>query len=81
MMITHFAAAKSGDLTLSERKCLDSALGKFIEYLADGVLARDVCEARGFVFSKSQYTMMDGVLCHVEKAKTLQIIPPITDRQ
>ena len=77
MLTTHHAAAKSGDLSLSERGCLDLILKKMTGRLFDRVLPQDHQNAQELVLRKSKYRRMDGALFHVENDKTLQIIPAV----
>ena len=38
-------------------------------------------EARELVLSRSQYEIVDGILYHVEKDKTLRVVPPVAERR
>lgn len=50
-------------------------------YLEDGALPEDSKQARELVLMHPQFTMVDGVLYHVEPDKTLQVVPPASDRR
>ena len=79
--------AKSGDDCLEDRQRGDLELAQVITYLETGVLLEmgvlpeDHKRARELVLSRSQYTLVDGVLYRVENDKTLRIIPPRSDRE
>ena len=45
-------------------------------YLEEGILPDDESESREIVLSRSQFEVIDGILYHVEKDKTLLVIPP-----
>lgn len=73
--------AKRGDISLGKRQREDPELLAIINYVETDVLPEDEKKARELVLSRSQYQMIDGVLYHVEKDKSLRIIPPAGDRE
>ena len=73
--------AKSGDDSLEMRQRGDLELAQVVTHLETGVLLEGHKRARELALTRSQYTITDGVLHHVEKDKTLQIIPPRSDRE
>ena len=73
--------ANSGDDCLEDRQRGDLELAQVITYLETGVLPEDHKRARELALSRSQYTLVDGVLYRVENDKTLRIIPPRNDRE
>ena len=52
-----------------------------IQYLEDGTLPTEDKIAREIVLCKSQYVLIDKVLCHVERDKSLRLIPPQINRK
>ena len=74
-------SSKSGETHLEIRQRQDPELKQIIDYCQDGVLPQDDRKARELTFSKSQFEVVDRVLYHVEKDKSLRIVPPAADRQ
>ena len=73
--------AESGDeKTLSERQQDDTGLAAVIDYLRKGVLPKEDKAARELFVGASQYTLIYGILYHVENDNTLHIITPTPDR-
>ena len=73
---------KSGeDTSLSQRQRDDPDLKPIILYLEGDQLPDDNKKARELVLGREQDTMQDGVLFHVEKDKTLRVVPPTADRR
>ena len=66
---------------LSERQYRDPELRKVIQYLQSGVLPEDDVEARKLTMNEGQYSLVDGVLYHLDADKSLKIIPPTVDRE
>ena len=58
-----------------------SRVDRILQYLSDGVLPEDDKCAHELVFTKSQYSVVDRVLYHVEKDGTLRIIPLAASRE
>ena len=52
-----------------------------IKYLETGELPADSKRAREFALTKSQYALVDDVLYHVERDKSLRIIPSLACRE
>ena len=52
-----------------------------ITYLETGALPEDSKRARELALTRSQYTLVDGILYRVDSNKTLRIIPPTSDRK
>ena len=50
-------------------------------HLSGGVLPDDETAARELALTKNQFEIVDGVLHHVEKDKTLRVIPPLSSRK
>ena len=73
-------SAKDGE-PLSQQQRSDPDLRGIIEYLDSGALPADKASGREIVLSSSQYTLLDGVLYHVEKDKTLRIVPSASARE
>jgi len=46
-----------------------------------GELPEDEKKARELVMGKSQFEIKDGVLYHIEKDKTLRVVPPANSRK
>ena len=69
------------DKSLPLRQKNDPKLLPIIQYLEDGRLPEDNQKARDLLLGHAQYTLLDGVLYHLEKDKTLRIVPPMCDRQ
>ena len=74
-------SAKGGDDSLAERQRKDLALLQVIQYSENGVLPEDERRAREIALTHSQYEIVDNVLYHTEKDKTLRIIPATGDRK
>ena len=51
------------------------------EYLINGVLPENEQEARRVVLTSSNFTVLDGILYHLEPDKTLRVVPPCSDRR
>jgi hypothetical protein len=68
--------AKSGERSLELLQREDSTLAPYFTYLEGGILPDDEAAARELALTKSQFEIVDGVLHHVEKDKTLRVIPP-----
>ena len=73
--------AKSGEGNLGERQCGDPWLQQVIAYLETGALPTDESKARELAVFGQQYVLLEGVLYHVERDKTLEVIPPECDRR
>ena len=69
----------TNDLRGAQRK--DPELLRVIRYLEDGTLPTEDKAAREIVLCKSQYILLDGVLYHVERDKTLRLVPPQVSRK
>ena len=72
---------KGGEPTLMVLQRQDPSLTVIIQYLEKQTLPVDEKKARELVLSESQYTLLDGILYHVESDKTLRIIPPQSRRE
>ena len=66
---------------VAERQKTDPKLRPIMIYLESGVLPEDQKEAREIVLASSQYSLLEGVLYHVEKDKTLRVVPPAEERE
>ena len=73
--------AKSGECNLEERQHGDPWLRQVITYLQTGALPSDKSKARELAVFGQQYVLLKGVLYHVERDKTLRVIPPECDRR
>ena len=60
---------------MAEYQDADTDLKALKSYLVHGELPGEK-KAREFVLGRSQFEVIDGVLYHVERDKTLQVIPP-----
>ena len=67
--------------TLEERQKDDPSLAAILAYLQKRELPEEEKAARELVLGEPMYTVVDGVLYHVERDKTLRIIPPTADRR
>ena len=72
---------KDGETPLSELQRQDRNLCEIIDYQKTGTLPQDEKRAHEMALTKSQYTLLDGVLYRVESDKTLRIIPPESHRK
>ena len=52
-----------------------------IDFQENNILPDDDRKARELLLSRMQYQLMDGILYYVANDKTLQLIPPTTDRK
>ena len=59
----------------------DPELLRVIQYLEDGILPTEDKLTRKIVLSKSQYVVIDKVLYHVERDKSLRLVPPEINRK
>ena len=59
----------------------DPSLAAIMAYLQKRELPEEEKAARELVLGEPMYTVVDGVLYHVERDKTLRIIPPTADRR
>ena len=66
--------------TLPTLQRKDAQLAAVVDYLEKGILPSDDKKARELVLSKSQYTIIEGVLYRIEGDKTLRMIPPTSQR-
>ena len=74
-------AATSSSEHLAEHQDIDPELKQWKDYFLRGKLPEDEKKAREHVLGKSQFEVKDGVLYHVEKDKTLRVIPPSSSRK
>ena len=70
------SSAKGEDRSLGSLQRDDPKLIPHFLYLEDGILPDNESEARELVVSRDSFEVIDGILYHVEKDKTLRIIPP-----
>ena len=68
-------------MSLSSRQEQDCDLKRIRDYLLNNELPPDEKKAREIVLQKSEFEVVIGVLYHVEKDKTLRVIPPLQDRR
>ena len=73
--------AKGGDRSLGSLQRDDPKLIPHLSYLEDGTLTDNESEARELVVSRDNFEVIDGILYHVEKDKTLRVIPPESIRR
>lgn len=52
-----------------------------LTYLSEGLLPKDNKHAKELALTKSQYTLVDQALYHVERDNTLRLIPPSLSRE
>jgi hypothetical protein len=69
-------SAKGGNRSLRSLQRDDPKLIPHFSYLEDGILPDNESEAQELVVSRDSFDVIDGSLYHVEKDKTLRIIPP-----
>lgn len=77
--ISEVVSAKDGE-TLSQRQKADPELQPMMAYLESGITPEEQ-NAKQLILQSVEYTLLDGVLYHVEKDKTLRIVPPQGDRE
>ena len=70
------SSAKGGDRPLETLQREDPMLIPYFTYLEDGILPENEAAAQELVLSRRQFEVMDGILYHVEKDKTLRVVPP-----
>ena len=73
-------SAKDGD-PLSRRQEADPVLKPLMKYLDCGAVPEDKTTARKVILESAQYALLEGVLYHVEKDKSLRVVPPSSDRE
>ena len=61
--------SKDGENTLHDRQMSDSLLKNIIDYISDGMLPEDEKEARHLILSSLKFTVLDGILYHIEGGK------------
>ena len=66
--------------SLAQQQRSDPQLLEIVQYITEGVLPTNEGSARKILLSQSSYTVLDGVLYHVEEDKTLRVIPPTNNR-
>ena len=59
----------------------DADLAEIIDYLETGTLPTDQKRAREVALVGSQYVLKDGTLYHLERDKTLRVVPPTSARR
>ena len=69
------------DSTIAAEQCKNTELSELTCYLETRTLPPDEKKAPEFNLTKSQYTVVDGVLYFVEQDKSLRIIPPKACRE
>ena len=75
------ASAKGGESSLESLQREDVALLPYFTYLEQGILPTEDHVAKELVLTRDQYEILDGVLYHIEKDKTLRVIPPCSSRK
>ena len=71
--------SKDGESTLHSRQMSDKSLKVIVDYICDGTLPEDEKEARHLILSSQKFTVLDGILYHIEADKTLRVVVPETD--
>ena len=66
--------------SLSQRLKTDTQLQSIIQFLADGEIPSDERHARQILLGQSAFTLLDGILYHIENDKTVRVVPPECDR-
>ena len=74
-------ATKGGERSLEVLQREDPDLSRYFTYLEQGILPSDETVAKELVLTRDQYELVDGVLYHLEKDKTLRLIPPQSARK
>ena len=74
-------STKTVCMPLSSRQEQDGDLKRIRDYLLNNELPPDEKKAREIVLQRSEFEMVEGVLYHVEKDKTLRVVPPLQDRR
>ena len=69
------------NLELAKAQREDPVLSRVIDYLESGTLPAEDKLAREVIMSKSLYVLIDKVLYHIERDKTLRLIPPQNNRK
>lgn len=72
MAATELVAGGEG---LQDLQRKDQKLAEVIEFLETGILPEDKKRAKQLALTRSQYTLQDDVLFHVEMDATLRVIP------
>ena len=70
------SSAKGGDRSQVSLQQNDPKLIPYFTYLEDGILTDNGSEPRELVLSRDSFEVIDGILYHVEKGKTLRVITP-----
>ena len=66
---------------VKDRQRKDAEIKMIIDFQENNILPDDDRKARELLLSRMQYQLMDGILYYVANDKTLQLIPPTTDRK
>ena len=74
-------SSKGGEDDLAAQQQADPELREINDFQKNGSLPAEEKRARELMLSQSQYTVVDGVLFHVEKDGTLRVIPPVSRRR
>jgi len=64
--------AKSRE-SIKDRQRSDMEMRKIIDFQENGILPNDDKEARELLLSRTQYHLVDGILCYVTTDKTLRL--------
>ena len=73
--------SKDGENTLHDQQMSDRSLKNIIDYISDGTLPEDEKEARHLILSSQKFTVLDGILYHIESDKTFRVVVPQADRE
>lgn len=65
------------ETTFSQHQLQDSQL---VDIIKDGEILKNEERAREVALTSPSFTMVDGVLYHIEQGRTLRIVPPTCDR-
>ena len=79
--LTPQSSSKSGEQSLESRQRDDPGLKMIIDYCLNGDLPMDDKKARELVLQRDQFEVVDGILYHLEKDKSLRIVPPSVDQE
>ena len=69
------SSAKGGDCSQVSLQQNDTKLIPYFTYLKDGILTDNESEPQELVLSGDSFEVIDSILYHVEKGKTLRVIP------
>ena len=73
--------SKDGESTLHDQQMADSSLKMIVDYLSDDILPENEKDAHCLIMSCQEFTVLDGILYHIEGDKRLRVVVPEADRE